>query len=217
MKKKNVLALFLLTAVIGMTACGKDNKKQAADPAPAPVTENPNSEETSEPAAPTPVSAKKMFDQGNPTTVTLGEFAESTTEGFKTWIKVSTQFDPAQSMYDSSSLPAGAKGIIADFTVEGLEAATTIYWNYMLVSGEDTISVWDTSSTADTLTITEDGSYRLVFNAETVLGGPIDEINSLQFVVPCSGEDCTTKITVTKLTAITDSADFACFTTGVND
>ena len=100
-------------------------------------------------------------------------------------------------MYSSDSVPEGATGIVVDFTVSGMDVdEATLYWCYELVSGGETLSVWDDTSPADKLTINGDGSYRMVFDAEKALGGTIDSICSLQIVFPGISETTTTSVTV---------------------
>ncbi len=141
--------------------------------------------------------ANSMILQGNPTTINLAEIAEESEDTYNAWIKISTIYDPELSMYSSDSVPEGATGIVVDFTVSGMDVdEATLYWCYELVSGGETLSVWDDTSPADKLTINGDGSYRMVFDAEKALGGTIDSICSLQIVFPGISETTTTSVTV---------------------
>lgn len=100
-------------------------------------------------------------------------------------------------MYNSDSVPAGTTGVVVDFEVSGMDIdESELHWCYELVSGEDTVSLWDESSPADKLTIKEDGKYRMVFDAQKALGGTLDSIGSLQIVFPGFDETTETKVKV---------------------
>ena len=140
---------------------------------------------------------KSMSEQGNPLEVNLSEIAEKSGDTYKAWLKISTVYDPELSMYNSDSVPAGTTGVEVDFEVSGMDIGESeLHWCFELVSGEDTVSLWDESSPADKLTIKEDGKYRMVFDAQKALGGTLDSIGSLQIVFPGFDETTETKVKV---------------------
>lgn len=162
-----------------------------------------------EPSGPS-LTAVSMLRQGNPTSIALADIVETD----KAWIKISTQFDKELSMYECSSLELDTIAIAVTFTVSDFDCGeSTLYWGYQLISGGETYSVWDGTSPADTLTITEDGKYMMVFDAQKALGGTIDTIESFQIVFPC-GETTTAKVSVGSVMCITDSTELEYFVTG---
>lgn len=213
--KKRKLALVLALG-LALTGCGNASDSSSDSQS---QDQNLQSEQdiSQEEVEETPASASTLLPQGNSTSVYLSEIAEDNPDGYNAWLKISTQFDPDLSMYSYDSAPADSVALIVDFSVSGYDlGSSTLYWGYQLISGGDTYSVWDGSSPADTLTITQDGSYRMVFDAATALGGTIETIESFQLVFPCS-EDTDTKVTIKQVTAITDSADLQYYTTGAID
>jgi uncharacterized protein YceK len=216
MKKKNLALIFAIGIVL--TGCGS-TASEATSANDTEITSEETSEgvseETSGDASENAASAVKLTSQGNSNSVRLSEIAEQNGEDYNAWLKISTQYDPDLSMFNYDSAPADASAIIVDFSVTDFDLdESTLYWGYQLVSGGSTTSVWDTSSPADTLTVTSDGDYRIVFNADTALGGPIESIESFQLVFPCT-DSTNTKVTVNSVTAITDEADLQYYTTGL--
>ena len=206
MKRKICIVAAVMTMVVMCSACS--NGKKDAD-----TTSEPTKavESTSEYQAPTP---RAMISQGNPLSINLAEISELNNEAYNAWIKISTMYDPLLSMYCSDLVPAGTTGIVVDFTVSDMDVEeATLYWCYQITTGENTISVWDNSSPADKLTIKGDGSYRMVFDAEKALGGPIDAIGSLQIVFPGITDTSTTKFTVTAAGYLDSSMNVADFVT----
>ena len=216
--KKTALTLascLLLTAAL--SACGQnaDPETTAADET-AEAATNEDTSATQETAAPQPAAVTSLKEQGNPTTIALSDIAESSSDGdFKAWIKVSTQYDPNLSVYSYDLIPSDAEGIIVTFTVSDMDTdEATLYWCYQLETADSTVSVWDTSSPADTLTITGDGTYTMVFNARTALGAPISVVDSLQIVFPGLTETTTTTFSFDGAWATTDESDLSLYTTG---
>lgn len=203
MRKKFVGKIFsfaVLMSVI-LTGCGETPKTPAA---PEKETEAPAETVTKEEPKYT-----AFLDQGNPHSIVLGDIAEDD----KAWIKISTAFDPELSMYSSDVIPQKVTAFVVDFEVTGLENASTLYWCYMLDSGENTFSVWDDSSNSDKLEITEDGKYRFVFDAKKALGGNADVVSSLQIVFPNISDATKTQFSVTGAGYVLDD-DISSFVTG---
>jgi hypothetical protein len=215
MKKKNLALVFALG--LALTGCGSNGSDNStADVNDTEISSDVVSDEgdTATDSEETAASAVKLTPQGNSTDVSLSEIAEETDGSWNAWIKISTQYDAELSMYNYDSAPADTVAIIVDFSVSDFDLnEATLYWCYQLVSGGNTTSVWDTSSPADTLTVTADGDYRIVFNATAALAGPIESIESFQLVFPCTAST-NTKVTVNSATAITDEADLQYYTTG---
>ena len=203
-----IAALCVATAVLA-TGCGSKKTDNAAA-----ETENKTTVATTQEAVAKPQTARPMLEQGNSRTVALADIVEESGDEFRTWIKLSTLYDPLDSMYQADVIPEGTVAIVVDFTIENLESETEIFWNYQVQSGETGFSVWDTSSPADKLTVKEDGSYRLVFDAQTALGGTVDVIESLQFVIPSKTDTLTTTVTVNSAITLTDTADLEFYQTG---
>lgn len=194
MKKTAGVVAIMLAMTIILSACSNETKNTDTNTAPS---ENQTEVSQTEPEDAAP-KANVMIEQGNPLSINLADIAEASDDTFNAWIKISTMYDPDLSMYVSDLVPAGTTGIVVDFTVSDMDVdEATLYWCYELTSGENTISLWDNTSPAEKLTIKEDGSYRMVFDAEKALGGPIDAIGSLQIVFPGLSETTTTKFTVT--------------------
>lgn len=174
-------------------------------------TEESSAEETVAEGA---VSAYPLRESGNLKSIELYEIAEEGTDTFNAWLKVATQFDPELTVYAADSLQQNTKALAVTFEVSNLDRdEVTLYWCYQLIVDGGTISVWDQSSPADTLNITEDGTYTMVFNVEQAAGGTLDSIESLQIVFPCD-ELTDTVVTFDKAQGITDEADLEYFTTG---
>jgi len=171
-----------------------------------------SSETESESAAPIALTALK--EQGNPLSIKLADIVEEGSDNsWKAWIKVSTQYDPELSVYSYDLIPENTEGIIVEFTVSGMDTdSATLYWCYQLETADGTTSVWDTSSPADTLTITGDGTYTMVFDAEKALGAPISVVDSLQIVFPNLTETTTTNFTFTGAWATTEKSDLLLYT-----
>lgn len=126
------------------------------------------------------VSAYPLRQSGNSNTIELYEIAEEGADTFNAWLKVATQYDPDLTVYASDSMQDDTIAIAVTFEVSNFDGEeATLYWCYELDSNGETISVWDQSSPAETLTITEDGTYTMVFNANKALGGAIERIGSL--------------------------------------
>ncbi len=193
-----LLAALMVFSLILTSGCAANEPAGTADPAPqTPVT-----------------SAVKMKEQGNPTEILLADIAEESGDAAHAWIKISTQYDPTLSMYSYDLIPSGTIAIAVTFTVSNFDCEkSTLYWGYQLASGGKTFAVWDGTSPADTLTVTEDGTYTIVFNANTALGGPIETIESFQLVFPCT-MDTSTEVSIESAKCITDEADLAYFVTG---
>ena len=193
MRKIICVMAAVMTAALLFSACSNgESNGETSGPAGESV-----SADAKEIGADSTSKANSMILQGNPTTINLAEIAEESEDTYNAWIKISTIYDPELSMYSSDSVPEGATGIVVDFTVSGMDVdEATLYWCYELVSGGETLSVWDDTSPADKLTINGDGSYRMVFDAEKALGGTIDSICSLQIVFPGISETTTTSVTV---------------------
>lgn len=213
MKKFKLLAVLMATVLV--TACGAsdDNAKDTTGTTQesGAATDESNVDEASTQIA----SAVEMKEQGNPTSIYLADIIEESGDAYAAWIKISTQFDPELSMYSYDTMASGTEAIVVDFTVSNFdESETTLYWGYQLTSGGSSYSVWDGTSAADTLTITEDGSYTIVFDAQKALGGPIESIESFQLVFPAQSDTTATKVSVTKVTCITDPADLQYVSTG---
>lgn len=138
-----------------------------------------------------------MREQGNPLEVNLCEIAEESSDTYNAWLKISTAYDDTLSMYSVDSIAAGTKAIVVDFTVSGMDIdESVLYWCYEITSDGNTISLWDDTSAADKLTITGDGTYRMVFDADKALGGTIESIGSLQIVFPGFDDLTATKVKV---------------------
>lgn len=193
MRKIICVMAAVMTAALLFSACSNgESNGETSGPAGESV-----SADAKESGADSTSKANSMILQGNPTTINLAEIAEESEDTYNAWIKISTIYDPELSMYSSDSVPEGTTGIVVDFTVSGMDVdEATLYWCYELVSGGETVSVWDDTSPADKLTINGDGSYRMVFDAEKALGGTIDSICSLQIVFPGISETTTTSVTV---------------------
>lgn len=170
-----------------------------------------NGEASPEPDAPV-TTAVSMIAQGNPTTINLADIVE---KDMNAWVKISTQFDPELSMYSYDTLAADTCAIAVDLTVSNFDCGeSTLYWCYQLKSGENTVAVWDNTSPTDTLTITEDGRYMLVFDVQAALGGTLDTIESLQVVFPCASETTSTVLTVNSVKCVTNADELEYFVTG---
>lgn len=138
-----------------------------------------------------------MREQGNPLEVNLSEIAEEGADTYNAWLKISTAYDDTLSMYSVDSIAAGTKAVVVDFTVSGMDIdEAVLYWCYEITYDGNTISLWDDSSAADKLTITGDGTYRMVFDANKALGGDIESVGSLQIVFPGFDDLTETKVTV---------------------
>lgn len=212
MKKFRLLGILIATTL--MVACGKanDSTKNTTDNTQETATLDENSVEE---AFSQIASAVEMKEQGNPTSIYLADIMEESGDAYAAWIKISTQFDPELSMYSYDTMASGTEAIVVDFTVTNFdESEATLYWGYQLTSSGSSYSVWDGTSVADTLTITEDGSYTIVFDAAKALGGPIESIESFQLVFPAQSDTTGTRVSVTKVTCITDAADLQYVSTG---
>ena len=210
MKKMKLLAL--LTAAFLLTACGNSDGQSQDQTDTTPISND--TESGVDASAPT-ISAVEMKQQGNPTSIQLADIMEESGDAYAAWIKISTQFDAELSMYSYDTLAAGTIAIAVDFKVEHFdETESTLYWGYQLTSGGQSYSVWDGTSPADTLTVTEDGTYTIVFDAQKALGGPIEAIESFQLVFPAQSDTTATKVSVTKVRCITDAGDLEYLTTG---
>lgn len=196
--KKRILAAIMsialfLTGISAMTACSQPAEVQPEEPA-GPV-----------------LTAVEMVKQGNPTSINLADIAETD----KAWIKISTQFDKDLSMYMYDTIPSGTCAIAVKFTISDFDCGeSNLYWGYQLISGGETYAVWDGTSVADTLTVTDNGKYMIVFDAQKAIGGNIDTIESFQLVFPCGSESTTTKVSVNSVKCITDPAELEYFVTG---
>ena len=211
MMRRRMVLTFLTVLMTGiLTGCG-NNSGGGAQTTTAPettVAETTTPEETTAKQA----AGKAMLEQGNPLEINLAEIVEKDSNA---WIKISTQFDPELSMYSYDSVSAGTAGIMVDFTVEDMDVdSATLYWCYQLTSGEKSISVWDTTSPAEQLTITGDGRYVMVFDANVALGGALDEIESLQIVFPGLSEDTSTVFEVNEARYLSSTEDMSVYVTG---
>lgn len=201
MKKITAFLLAALMVFAILSGCAANEGEGTTD-----VTET-------APQAPV-TSAVKMKEQGNPTEILLADIAEESGDAANAWIKISTQYDPTLSIYSYDLIPSGTIAIAVTFTVSNFDCGeSTLYWGYQLISGGQTFAVWDGTSPADTLTVNGDGTYTIVFNANTALGGPIETIESFQLVFPCTMETLT-EVSVDSAKCITDEADLAYFVTG---
>ncbi len=220
--RKAALFTMFLAAALCFAACGKSEggasqQTQAADGTDAAGEDNKEGEtggQDGDSPGELP-KANRMVEQGNPLSVKLSDIAEESGDTFNAWIKISTAFDPELSMYQSDMIPEGTKGIVVDFTVEGMDIdGTVMYWCYQITSGGESISLWDDTSGADKLTVDGNGSYRAVFDAQKALGGDIDKIESLQLVFPGISETTSTVVTVDYAGYIDGSMDLSDFVTG---
>ena len=180
MKKTLIL---ILTGIMTMTlmACGSGEKKEAGTTA-----EDGTTVEEQDAS----VSAVAMREQGNPLSIDLADIVEISEDGScGAWVKLSTKFDPELSMFSTDTLAPETVALVVDFAVTDLDVEeATLMFQYQLVNGEMTYSVWDESSAADKLTITEDGKYRMVFDTKLTTDGALTEIDSFQLVFPCASE-----------------------------
>lgn len=207
MKRKLFLIAGALSVIL-LAGCGKSDEQSDET-----TTKSSQAESVQETTAATS-SAVSMREQGNPKTVKLSDIAEEG-DTVKAWIKISTQFDSELSMYDFNSLAPDTHAIAVTFKVSNMsEEQAEIYWCYQLTAGGKTTEVWDNSSPTDKLTVKEDGTYMLVFDADKALGGAIESIGSFQFVYPCSGMDTSTVIEVTDVKCITDTSELDNYVTG---
>ncbi len=216
MKTKKLLVM-LCFALILLAACG--GKEQEADPTPtvAPTeTPTPEPTATSTPTpTPGPASARSLKEQGNPTKIYLADIVEGKGDDWKAWIKVSTAFDPKLSVYSYDLIPENTEGFVVNFKVKDMDCGEqTMYWCYQFKTASGTVAVWNTSSTADQLKITGDGTYQFVFDAMKAVGEPIVQVESLQMVFPGLTEKTTTIVELTGAKAVTDVADLSFFKTG---
>lgn len=215
MRRLKLLGVFM-TAIL-LTACGSSSNDTATDTVQesGSVADNTGDINSENEQTASIASAVEMKEQGNPTSIYLADIMETSNDAYAAWIKISTQFDSELSMYSYDTMATGTEAIVVEFTVKDFdETEATLYWGYQLSSGGTSFSVWDGTSPADTLTITEDGSYKIVFDAEKALGGPIETIESFQLVFPAQSETTTTKVSVTKVYCITDTADLENVSTG---
>lgn len=194
------VVMTIACAAVMLAGCGNKTKSDETTAQATESSEAVSKEESSAEVEPES-SVKKMLDQGNPHKVVLGEIAEED----KSWIKVSTAFDETLSMYSCDSISQGVTAVVVDFEVSGLETeSATVYWCYMVDANGETISLWDDTSTADRLEITEDGKYRIVFDTRKALGAPMDSIQSLQLVFTNVSEETKTELTVESAGYVTD-------------
>lgn len=219
MKKVKLLAILMAAAMLTLSACNSsDNTSDGG------TTTDTNDNQTgidtaqednTQDTTPMLTSAVDMREQGNMTRIQLADIMETSGDAYAAWIKISTQFDPELSMYSYDTMPAGTIAIIVDFTVSHFdESEATLYWGYQLISNGTSQSVWDGTSAADTLMITEDGSYTIVFDAQKALGGPIDSIESFQLVFPSQSETPATEVSVTRVRCLTDENDLQYVSSG---
>ncbi len=220
MKLKKVLCTMLLSTLI-LAACGSEeavegsaNKSEVESESTVAVIEE-SGEVVTEEASVQAASAVKLWEQGNPTTITLSDIVEESSDDWKAWIKVSTAFDPTLSVYSADLIPQSTQAVVVTFKVSDLDCGTqNMYWCYQLITGDGTVSLWNDTSTADQLTIDGDGTYQFVFDANKALGAPIDKVESLQIVLPGLTETTTTKVEFLGAKAITDANDVSLFVTG---
>ncbi len=210
--QKALISACVLSSMLMISCSNQTNRSSssASSSAASPTTDDTSSETESA----TPVALTSLKEQGNPLSIKLADIVEESSDGtWKAWVKVSTQYDPELSVYSYDLIPANTEGIIVEFTVSGMDTdSATLYWCYQLETADETISVWDTSSPADTLTITGDGTYTMVFDAEKALGAPISVVDSLQIVFPDLTETTTTTFTFTGAWATTDKSDLLLYT-----
>ena len=201
MKKRLLLLCTILT--LSLAGCGNSADTSAES---SPVA-------TEAPTAP-PAPGTALLKMGNPASIMLADIAEETGDAANAWVKVATAFDPELTIYDVTSMPADTIGIAVTFQVSDFDLGeATLYWCYQLKTADGTVSVWDTSSPTDTITITEDGKYRLVFDANPALGGPIAQIESFQMVFPCTTTTAT-EVELKSAVCCTTVDELAAYTTG---
>ena len=191
---KKIIGSIMVAAVALMAVACSNQSNDGGETVKTQVTE----QEQTTAEEKTGTELRKMTEQGNPLEVDLSEIAEKSGDGYNAWLKISTVYDETLSMYNIDSVPAGTTGIVVDFEISGMDIdKSELHWCYEIVSNGETVSLWDTSSPADKLTITEDGKYRMVFDAQKALGGTIDSIGSLQIVFPGFDETTSAKVKVT--------------------
>ncbi|MBQ8821365.1 MAG: hypothetical protein IJZ82_01865 [Lachnospiraceae bacterium] len=208
MKKR----LLLLCTILALTlsGCGAPSEPASEN---TPAESVPAATEAPTPS-PTPMPGTAMFKMGNPASILLADIAEESGDAANAWIKVATAFDPELTVYDVTSMPANTIGIAVTFEVEDFDLGeATLYWCYQLKTADGTVSVWDTSSPTDTLTITEDGKYCLVFDANAALGAPIAQIESFQMVFPCTTTTAT-EVELKSAVCCTTPEELTAYTTG---
>lgn len=199
MRKKLQILTMAVVLALGLTACGT---KKTAD--------NGNSgTEVSKAPAGEESTAQEMTKTGNPRVFQLnGEHVLEKAEG-TSWVKIATIWDPELTTYDAESFVAGSKAVVADFTVTGLDVdSTKCYWNYMVVdSAGQEVECWDDTYKTDEITITEDGTYRMVFDYSKVQGGDVAGLKSLQLVFTDMTENTAAKVEVKNALCVTDEKE----------
>ncbi len=195
--------LFCIMMVAACFLTGCNNGESAG-------TEASSSEKTSENQ--TQSVGKKLLEQGNPTSINLADIVEEGDTDWKAWIKVSTAFDPTLSVYWADNFPAETQAVVVTFTVSNMDCdSQDMYWCYQLITGGETVSLWNDSSDADKLTISGDGKYQFVFDATKAIGGPIETVESLQMVFPGLTDVTTTVVEFESAVALTNADDIAKF------
>lgn len=157
-------------------------------------------------------AATSLTKQGNPTSFDLNSIAEE--KDSKLWIKVATAWDPKDSMYDVTSLPAGTKAIAVTFQITNFDQDKSLmYWCGSLTGNGKSSDIWDNSAPTDQMTIDSDGKYMFVFDAQKIFDGSLDSINSLQMVLPCKSVDDAAKTKMKfkclDVVAITDDSELS--------
>ncbi len=213
--KKISMGIILLVILVTIVACSSNKEEDVGVDTTNPLSTEKDLDAEQQETTDTPVlTTVNMIEQGNPKKINLADIAEINNDVVNAWIKLSTQFDPTQSMYNYDSLAKDTMAIAVTFSVSDFDIGeTTLYWCYQLKSGDKETSVWDKSSPTDTLTIKEDGTYQMVFDAQKALEGTLDEIESLQIVFPCKSETTGTNINVKKLQCITSADELQYFST----
>lgn len=209
MKLKKYLCTFCLV-MMTFSACGSQEAAENVQSQVAEATATPAPTEM-----PKASSASSLKEQGNPTQINLADIVEGEGDDWKAWIKISTAFDPTLSVYSYDLIPENTEGFVVDFSVKNMDCGEqTMYWCYQFKTAGGTVSLWNDTSEADQLTITGDGTYQFVFDANKAIGEPILQVESLQMVLPGLSENTTTVVEILGGKAVTDAADLSFFKTG---
>ncbi len=209
MKKIKLIGCLIFLPII-LSACSNTSSNSTVK-----ETTKETTSAVSEETTTGPVSASLLTVQGNPLAINLSDIVEEGTEDYKAWIKISTLYDPEDSMYNSDSIPFNCSGIVVTFKISDMDCEPVeLYWCYQLTSNGETVAVWDDTSKSDKLLVSEDGTYTMVLDTQKAFQGTIETMESLQIVFPGLTETTTTKFEVLDAVSIIDSSDLSYYTTG---
>ncbi len=208
MKKKYLAVMIAAIMIFNLTGCGSSESSTGGNTATSQSDVSSQEEGT---VSNSDSTAIPMQTTGNPAAFHLNnpEGVLDPSDG-SSWVKIATIWDEELTVYSADSFAQNSVAIAVTFDVTGLDKKSQkCYWNYQVLDADGKeIQCWDDSYKTDEITITEDGTYQMVYDYSKVTDdGVLTGLQSLQLVFPKMSESTTTVVTLTDAVCIMDKSE----------